>query len=433
MPTVPRFDLAQTTLDNGLRIVVQTDHSLPAVAVNIWYDVGSRHEQPGRTGFAHLFEHLMFQGSAHVGKAEHIAALQAIGAAVNGTTWCDRTNYFETVPSNHLELALWLEADRMGSLLDALDQANLDNQRAVVQNEKRQHYDNMPYGSASERLHAGAFPEGHPYHHDTIGSMADLDAARLDDVRAFYAAHYAPNNAVLSLVGDIEADEARRLVERYFAGIPPVEPVQPAPDGTLPSRIGTELAETVPDRVPVPRIFVGYRTPPFGTAGYDAAVLLAAVLGGGRGSRLHRELVLKRRLAQADDGGLADTWGFTGGAALLIADAAAREGVDVAELTAAYHDVAESVARDGVTDAELERAHALVEAEWLHRLARFGARADAFSQYGVLFGDPTLVGEQLPRWLAVSADDVRRAARDIIAADNRVVLTYVPDESGEAA
>ena len=212
VPTsVPEVVFSDQRLANGLRVIVAEDHLAPVVAVNVWYDVGSKHEVPGKTGFAHLFEHVMFQGSRHVAKAEHVALIQAAGGTMNGSTWLDRTNYFETLPAHQLELGLWLEADRMATLLDALSQENLDNQREVVKNEKRWSYDNRPYGSWQEKLQAHLFPPEHPYHHSTIGSMDDLDAASLEDVSAFFRTYYAPNNAVLSVVGDVEtADVARR-------------------------------------------------------------------------------------------------------------------------------------------------------------------------------------------------------------------------------
>ena len=226
------------------------------MAVNVWYDVGSKHEQPGKTGFAHLFEHVMFQGSAHVGKAEHIALIQAAGGTMNGTTWLDRTNYFETLPAHQLELALWLEADRMGTLLDALSQENLDNQREVVKNEKRWSYDNRPYGSWQEKLQGHLYPEEHPYHHNTIGSMEDLDAASLEDVQSFFRTWYAPNNAVLS-VGDVDTAQVREAAERFFGGIPPNPDFPTLPDLSLPPTLGGERRETVLDRVPLPRIYFG--------------------------------------------------------------------------------------------------------------------------------------------------------------------------------
>src|SRR4051795_5402825 len=292
VPALPHYPFTLHRLDNGLRVVISEDHLAPVVAVNIWYDVGSRHEQPGRTGFAHLFEHLMFQGSTHVSRNDHFGLISAAGGTLNGTTWCDRTNYFETVPANHLETALWLEADRMGGPLDALDPDKLDNQREVVKNEKRQTRDNQPYGAWLELLHEHGYPESHPYHHTTIGSMADLDAASLEDARAFYATWYAPDNAVLSIVGDVDTPVALDAVKRYFEGIPAKGGFPPSPDSTVPPVIGEEIRRTVPDRVPLPRLFIGYRCPPFGSTGYDAVEVLSTVLGGGRGSRLYKALVL---------------------------------------------------------------------------------------------------------------------------------------------
>ena len=247
--SAPTYEISDTRLANGLRVVINEDHAVPVVAVNIWYDVGSRHEEPGLTGLAHLFEHLMFEGSANVGKGEHLKLLQAVGASLNATTWCDRTNYYETVPSHHLELALWLEADRMGGLADSLSQDTLDNQRAVVQNERRQSYDNQPYGGWTEQLQQLAFPDGHPYQHSTIGSMDDLEAASLDDVKEFYRRHYAPNNAVLTLVGDVDTAAALAVVEKYFGGISACPDLVGAPDGTAPASIGREIRRTIPDQV----------------------------------------------------------------------------------------------------------------------------------------------------------------------------------------
>src|SRR4051812_9139350 len=246
---MPTYEFTDTRLDNGLRLIVCPDHLVPVVAVNLWYGVGSRHETAGRTGFAHLFEHLMFEGSAHVAKGEHFALVNAAGGTLNGSTWCDRTNYFEVVPSNHLDLMLWLEADRMATLLDAVTQENLDNQRAVVKNERRQSYDNAPYGSWNEKMHGLVFPPGHPYHHSTIGSMADLEAATLDDVHAFFRTHYAPDNAVLSVVGDVDIHETMELVQRHSGGTPPSGHMEPPRAGDVAARMGGEAREPVPDGV----------------------------------------------------------------------------------------------------------------------------------------------------------------------------------------
>ena len=413
-------------LPNGLRLVIAEDHVAPVVAVNIWYAVGSKHEVPGKTGFAHLFEHVMFQGSAHVTKAEHIGLIQAVGGTMNGTTWLDRTNYFETVPSHQLELVLWLEADRMGTLLDALSQENLDNQREVVKNEKRWSYDNRPYGSWNQRLLAGVYPPEHPYHHPTIGSMEDLDAASLDDVSSFFRTHYAPNNAVLSIVGDVDPAQARAWVERYFGTIP-ANPALPVDIGdlSLPPIIGAEVRETVVEAVPLPRIYWGFRAPVFGDRRLDALDLAGQILAGGKGSRLHRRLVRDERLAQ--DVSLFSL-GLVGGASVTAGWATARPGVDLARLEEAYWEELQRLANEPPTEDELARAKALTEADELGSLQRVEERADRLSMYATLFDDPGVVNEMLPRYLSVTADQIQEACRAVFRADNRYVLTYLPAE-----
>src|SRR4029077_2364457 len=286
-----RVPFVESSLGNGLRLVLAEDHVAPVVAVNIWYNVVAKNEVPGKTGFAHLFEHVMFQGSAHVKKAEHIALVQGAGGTMNGTTWLDRTKYYETMPSHQLELSLWLEADRMGTLLDALSQENLDNQREVVKNEKRWSYDNRPYGDWNEKLNALLCLPDHPYHHTTIGSMEDLDAASLDDVKAFFRTHYAPNNAVLSLAGDVDPAEARGWVERYFGNIPPNPAIPPLGDLSLELTLGGERRRTVEAAVPLPRVYVAFRAPVFGDHRLDALEVASQILAGGKGSRLHTRLV----------------------------------------------------------------------------------------------------------------------------------------------
>ncbi len=437
---VPVVEFSDQRLANGLRLIVVEDRLAPVVAVNIWYDVGSKHEVPGKTGFAHLFEHVMFQGSAHVAKAEHMGLIQAAGGTLNGTTWLDRTNYFETMPSHQLELALWLEADRMGSLLEALSQENLDNQRDVVKNEKRWSYDNRPYGTWNEKLLAHLYPESHPYHHPTIGSMADLDAASLDDVKAFFRTYYVPNNAVVSVVGDCDRAQVRAWAERYFGPIPPNPDIPPLPDLDLPAVLGEERRETVVDRVPLPRVYVGFRAPVFGDRRLDALDLAAQVLSGGKGSRLHRRLVREERIAQDV---AVFTLPFVGGASQFLGWATARPGVDVARVEAALVEELERLGADAPTDDELARAKALTEADELGALARVEERADRLSMFATLFDDPGMINTLLPRYLSVTSEQIRDVAAGVFRADNRVVLTYLPvaggageresDEAGEVA
>jgi predicted Zn-dependent peptidase len=431
---VPVVKFSDERLPNGLRLIIAEDHLVPVAAINLWYGVGSKHEQPGKTGFAHLFEHVMFEGSAHVGKAEHMALVQAAGGVMNGSTWLDRTNYFETMPSHQVALALWLEADRMATLLDALSQENLDNQREVVKNEKRQSYDNRPYGSWNERLLAALFPPEHPYHHPTIGSMEDLDAASIEDVSAFFRLHYAPNNAVVSVVGDVEPDQVRAWVDRYFGRIPPNPNLPVAlPDLSLPPTLGGEIREVIPDRVPLPRLYWGFRSPVFGDPRLDALDLAGQILSGGKGSRLHPRLVRDERLAQ--DVALF-SMGFTGGASITAGWATARPGVDLERLETVYWEELERIAREPVSADELDRAKALTEADELGALQRVDERADRLSMYATLFDDPDLINRMLPRYLAVTAEDIQAIAAEVFVPENRLVMTYLPvsaTDEGEAA
>ncbi len=426
MPTtpVPTVTFSDERLANGLRLIVAEDHLAPVVAINVWYDVGSKHEQPGKTGFAHLFEHVMFQGSKHVAKAEHIALIQAAGGTMNGTTWLDRTNYFETLPSHELDLGLWLEADRMATLLDALSQENLDNQREVVKNEKRWSYDNRPYGSWQEKLQAHLFPPEHPYHHSTIGSMADLDAASLDDVKAFFRTYYAPNNAVLSVVGDVDTAAVRASAERYFGEIPANPSIPPLGDLSLPPTLGHEVREIVHDRVPLPRIYFGFRAPIYGDPRLDALEVAGQILAGGKGSRLHRRLVREERIAQ--DVALF-ALGFIGGASVSAGWATVRPGISVDRVERAFHEELERLAVEPVSQDELARAFALIEADELGALQRVEERADRLSMYATLFDKPALINEMLGRYLAVTPEAILEVAAATFRPDNRLVLTYLPE------
>jgi len=425
VPTsLPEIVFSDRRMANGLRVIVAEDHLAPVVAINLWYSVGSKHEVLGKTGFAHLFEHVMFQGSRHVAKAEHVALVQAAGGTMNGSTWLDRTNYFETMPANQLELGLWLEADRMATLLDALSQENLDNQREVVKNEKRWSYDNRPYGSWQEKLQGHLFPPGHPYHHPTIGSMDDLDAASLEDVSAFFRTYYAPNNAVLSVVGDVETANVVDAAERYFGRIPANPSIPPLGNLSLPLTLSGERRETVRDRVPLPRIHVGFRAPVFGDPALDALDLAGQILSGGKGSRLNRRLVREERIAQ--DVALF-TLPFIGGASVCAGWVTVRPGIDVARVEAAFHEELDRLTTELVSEDELARAKALTEADELGSLQRVEERADRLSMYATLFDRPAMINEMLPRYLAVTAEAIRDAARAVFRVENRLVLTYLPE------
>jgi len=421
--TAPSINFTDERLANGLRLIISEDHLAPVAAVNIWYNVGSKHEVPGKTGFAHLFEHVMFQGSGHVAKTEHMALVQAAGGTMNGTTFLDRTNYFETMPSHQLELALWLEADRMATLLSALNQENLDNQRSVVKNEKRSSYDNRPYGSWFHKLQEYVYPPDHPYHHPTIGSMEDLDAASLDDVAAFFRTYYAPNNAVLSVVGDVEPAQVRRWVERYFGEITASRTIPPLPSFAVSPIIGKETREVVEDRVPLTRHFFGFRAPVMGDPRFDALEVASQILAGGKGSRLYRRLVREDRIAQ-DVSFFA--LGLIGGASIAAGQATVVPGVDPAIVEAAFEEELDLLAREPVTDDELARARALIETYELEALQRVDERADRLSSYATLLDDPDMINRQLGRYLAVGAKEIQAVAAEVLRPDNRVVLTYVP-------
>ncbi|MEU3187536.1 pitrilysin family protein [Streptomyces sp. NPDC006923] len=416
-------------LANGLRVVLSEDHLTPVAAVCLWYDVGSRHEVKGRTGLAHLFEHLMFQGSAQVKGNGHFELVQGAGGSLNGTTSFERTNYFETMPTHQLELALWLEADRMGSLLAALDDESMENQRDVVKNERRQRYDNVPYGTAFERLTALAYPEGHPYHHTPIGSMADLDAATLEDARAFFRTNYAPNNAVLSVVGDIDPEQTLAWVEKYFGSIPSHDGKKPPRDGSLPEIIGEELREEIHEEVPARALMAAYRLPHDGTRECDAADLALTVLGGGESSRLHNRLVRRDRTAVAAGFGLLR---LAGAPSLGWLDVKASGGVEIPSIEAAVDEELARLADEGPTAEEMERAQAQLEREWLDRLGTVAGRADELCRFAVLFGDPQLALTAVTRVLDITADEVRTVAAARLRPDNRAVLVYEPLTADDA-
>ena len=420
-----RIPVESYRLANGLFVILSEDHTAPIVAVNVWYHVGSANERAGRTGFAHLFEHMLFQGSAHVEANEHFELVQRAGGTLNGSTWLDRTNYFETVPSNQLGLALWLEADRMGQLLPAMTQQKLDTQRDVVKNERRWSVDNQPYGTWWERLPALAFPPDHPFHHSLIGSMEDLNAARLEDVALFFATYYTPDNAVLSITGDFDPAEARELVDRFFGGIPRGRGKPPLPNMSVPEKFGEWRRETVPDAVMLARLFLAFRIPPYGSEEHEAASIAGAVLGLKRGSRLHRALVRERQVA-AD--AAAFTFDLTKGSDLLVLDVTARPEVDGDRLEREVAQEVDEFRESGVSQEELDRAIALVETGLVVSMQAAGDRADKLSLFATYFRDPALVNEQVDRYRAVTRERVDAFVKDYLGADNRASLLYVPRE-----
>jgi zinc protease len=416
-------------LDNGLFVTLSEDHTAPIVAVNLWYHVGSANEKAGRTGFAHLFEHMLFQGSAHVGSNEHFELIQRAGGTLNGSTWLERTNYFETVPSNELALALWLEADRMGELLPAMTQEKLDTQRDVVKNERRWAVDNQPYGTMLEKMQELVFPSSHPFQHSLIGSMDDLSAASLDDVAQFFATYYTPDNAVLSIAGDFDTAETRKLVLDYFGPIARGKGKPPLPLMDLPPVFGERRRELVYDNVSLPRLFMAFRSPVFGSEDYYAASVTSALLGLKRGSRLHRSLVRERQVA-ADVS--AFTFDLAKGTDLLIVDVTARPEISASQLEEEVEREIDRLHSDGASKDEVRRAVALIETDLTASLQSAGERADRLSMFATFFKEPQLINEQADRYGAVTVEQVNRIISERFGDDNRANLIYVPKEGVES-
>ena len=408
-------------LENGLRLIVHEDDSVPLAAVNVWYHVGSGYEEPGRTGFAHLFEHIMFEGSANVPEGDFDNLLEAAGGVNNGSTNPDRTNYYEILPSNAVELALWLEADRMGGLLETMSQQKLDIQRDVVKNERRQSYENRPYGMFWETAAAALYPEGHPYSWSTIGSMEDLSAATLDDVAAFFRRFYAPNNAVVVVAGDVDADRVRAQVERLFGWIPGGEPVA-RPDVPVPAIDATRYI-TLEDQVTLPQLNLAWRTGP--AFGPDDAALsaLAAILTDGKNSRLHERLVYREQVAQSVSS--------YNNSQLLSGDfyvrLMGREEISLASLEQAVLEEIERLATTPPTEEELQRVRNGVEMSVVSGLQTVAARADALNSYFYYTGEPDGVADQVARYRALTPADIQRVAREYLQGRNRVVISIVPE------
>src|SRR5438105_2038941 len=423
-PPAPQIKYEKYTLKNGLNVILYVDHRLPLVAANIWYHVGPANESPGRTGFAHLFEHMMFEGSQHVGPKAHFRHLEAAGASdINGTTDFDRTNYFETLPSNQLELALWLESDRMGYLLGTLDREKLANQRDVVRNERRQSVENAPYGVVEEQLFHQLFAKDHPYYADVIGSHRDVEAARLNDVREFFRQYYTPNNASLAITGDFDPGTARKLVEKYFGTIPAGPPVPKINAVTAP--ITSERRAVVTDQVELPRVYMGWIAPPIYKPGDAESNLIAQLLGGGKSSRLYKQLVYQRQIAQ--DVQVTNSNLLLG--SVFEIQATAKPGVKLEDLEKAIDEELTKLRTEGPSQAELERARNVIEAqiiEKLERLGGFGGVADKLNQYNHYLGDPGYLPTDLDHYNRATVGDLKRAANEELKPTARAVVYGVP-------
>jgi zinc protease len=409
------------TLANGLDVLVHEDHHVPIVAVNVWYHVGSKDERPGRTGFAHLFEHLMFEGSEHHNKG-YFPPLQQAGALLNGSTNADRTNYWEVVPTSAIDLALWMESDRMGYLLPALTRERFETQRDVVLNERRQNYENRPYGLAVMAVADAMFPADHPYHWLTIGGADDIRAMQLEEVQDFFRTYYHPANASLALAGDIETERALELAEKYFGEIPA---------GTRPDRVtaqaslAREIRLVLEDRVELPRVYMSWHSPAMFADGDAEMDLLADMLGNGKTSRLYRTLVYDRRIAL-------DVSAFQNSRELgsfFMVVATAAPGASLTDIAAAIDGELAHFIDKGPSQAEMDRAEAQAEAHFIYRLQTvggFGGKSDQLNAYNVFRNDPGFFARDLARYRDATSESVRQAAKRHLRFDERVTLSLVP-------
>jgi zinc protease len=416
------------TLPNGLEVILHVDRSVPIVAVNGWYKVGSGDEKPGRTGFAHLFEHIMFMGSQHVPVGKFDEWLEAAGANNNGSTNFDRTNYYESGPSNALPLMLWLDADRMGWLLPTMDQAKLDLQRDVVKNERRQNVESVPYGRLFETILPVLFPKGHPYSWEVIGSMADLSAASLDDVKEFFRRYYAPNNASIAIAGDFDPDSAKAMVAKYFGPIPrnPAAPERPA---VPPVTLARDTVLVLEDRVQLPRAY--YIWPGVKAFHRDEAALdaLAEIVAGGKSSRLYRRLVYEQQVAQ--DVGMRSQANKLDG--MLILSSTARPGQHPRVLAQAFDAELRRIADEGITERELTQVKNGARAAFIDQLSSVLGKADRLNYYNYFVGTPDYFAQDLARYESLTREDVQRVARSYIAGKPRLVLTIVPEGKRDLA
>jgi predicted Zn-dependent peptidase len=423
-PTLPVVPVEQFTLENGLRVVLSEDHAVPVVSVAVYYDVGSRNEREGRTGFAHLFEHMMFQGSENVPKAGHFQHIFNSGGTMNGTTNTERTNYFETLPASQLPLALWLESDRMRSL--KVTQENLDNQREAVKEEKRLTYDNRPYSNAFLRLNELIY-KNPANAHSTIGSMEDLDAATIEDVREFFRIYYAPNNAVLTVCGDFDPEEARALVEKYFGTIPS-QPRPAPPDVSEPDEVAAAYELYRDPFAQLNALMLGWKAPARRADGYYALSLAADLLLDGDSSRLYQRLVKEEESVVGIQGGVAERRGPSS----LYIFAIPKPGHTTDEIRATIREEVERLAADGPTPEEMEKLRNTLLNDSVRSRQSSLYRAQRLAEYALYDGDPALLNTELERYLAVTPEEISEAVGRYLLTDNHALMEVVPAQAAEA-
>jgi zinc protease len=418
---IQKIEFEEFDLDNGLHIIMHRDTSNPLVNVDIWYHVGSKNEDSNHTGFAHLFEHMMFQGSKNVGKAEHFTYIQKAGGMLNGSTNQDRTNYFETVPSNQLELVLWLESDRMNFL--NVTQENFDNQRSVVKEEKRQRYDNIPYGSRFQNMFSSEYV-GHPYHWTTIGSMEDLDNASLNYAQDFYKSYYAPNNAVLVISGDINYNETKQLVKKYFSSLTPAPPKNTNYPGNVFHQ--GEKRDTIYDNIRLPAIYIAYKIPSIKSKDIYALSLLSTILGESKSSRLYKKLVYEKKAARTVRTMI---WGLELGGLMIFSSTGLKKSSlkNIEELIDAEID---KVKEQAVSENEIEKAKNSEESHFVNRIETMRGISDMLAYYRTYFKNTNMINTEIDNYRRVTDEDIIAAARKYLTKDNRVVLYYMP-KNGE--
>lgn len=408
-------------LENSLRVILHKDSSTPITAVNLWYHVGSWNEKPGKTGFAHLFEHMMFQGSENVGSEMHFRLLQSIGGSVNGSTSFNRTNYFETVPSHHLEMALWLEADRMGFLLPSMTQQKLDNQIDVVKNERRQTVDNQPYGTWLEKMLENAYPNDYPYHWPIIGFMDDISKASLQDFSSFFETYYSPANASLCVAGDFDEKLVRKWIEKYYGPITGKKEI-PKVNGKFDGLFCGEKRVDVQDNIQMPRIYMAYHIPPYGSKEWYAADFLSDLLSTGKSSRLYQSLVYDKQLANQ-----AQAFSFgTEGAALLMLIATVQQGISIEQLEEGLRTEIQKIINGEISEPEMTRMKNQIEANKLHELQSISHIADSFNAGATYFDDPGYINRELEIYLNINKDDLSVIAQKYFKDSNKIVLNYLP-------
>jgi len=426
-PQAPPITFEEFTLDNGLRVIVHEDHSTPIVAVNVWYDVGSAHEAPGRSGFAHLFEHMLFQETENLDKGEVMRLIPAAGGDFNGTTNTDRTNYFEILPSNRLNLAFWTHRERMAKL--QVTEENFHREREVVKEERRLRYENSPYGEAFLVLDTLS-NDWAPYDHPVIGSMEDLDAATVDDVRAFYRRYYVPNNATIVVAGDVTVEQVRALAEQYFGDIPRGPEMEPLPAPTPTPRTDGERRLTVEDRLAtLPLVAVSYNIPPHDHADTYALQLLSSIFSDGESSRLHRRLVKEEKAALQAGSFLNSRMGPGSIMFFLLPN----QGVPTERLEALAYEEIEKLQREGVSERELQKAKNQIRSAQIMGRQRVYSKSESLQHFRRYHGDPAEINRDLDRYMAVTVDEIREMARKYLTPQNRTVVTVVPRQATSAA